>query len=329
MRIPPPFPAEKPAPYLRLDDEPPFIASRHLALEKPAAAVTLAELGYDESDIARRPSPLAITSAFRIFSDEGVAAANSLAEKMKSNRNESDATGKGRLGAFIRGAGYRSQFMRDFCESPELLDFLSEIAGARLARHSVPAVACAINYAPEDISRGVDSWHVDSVSFDAVILLSDPNSFKGGEFQYFLGGKKEGAQILGVTGEEGASTELPPHRICTVDFPDAGFGFLQQGNILFHRACRLLEKAERITLVPSFVVADSKLDDGTNSDAMSRWQDPGILSELARHEAWKAVGKLERLINQLPLSAERNEIADAISDSIADLEKYRDAMKKQ
>ena len=274
MRIPPPFPAEKPAPYLRLDDEPPFIASRHLALEKPTAAVTLAELGYDESDIARRPSPLAITSAFRIFSDEGVAAANSLAEKMKSNRNESDATGKERLGAFIRGAGYRSQFMRDFCESPELLDFLSEIAGARLARHSVPAVACAINYAPEDISRGVDSWHVDSVSFDAVILLSDPNSFKGGEFQYFLGGKKEGAQILGVTGEEGASTELPPHRICTVDFPDAGFGFLQQGNILFHRACRLLEKAERITLVPSFVVADSKLDDGTNSDAMSRWQDP-------------------------------------------------------
>ena len=127
MRIPPPFPAEKPAPYLRLDDEPPFIASRHLALEKPAAAVTLAELGYDESDIARRPSPLAITSAFRIFSDEGVAAANSLAEKMKSNRNESDATGKGRLGRLFAGRATARSLCATFANRPNCWIFFPKL----------------------------------------------------------------------------------------------------------------------------------------------------------------------------------------------------------
>ena len=69
-------------------------------------------------------------------------------------------TGSHRLGSYIRGAGYRSRFVRDFCRCPELLAFLSDLAGTPLAQHSVPAVACGINYAPEDITRAVDSWHV-------------------------------------------------------------------------------------------------------------------------------------------------------------------------
>ena len=123
------------------------------------------------------------------------------------NRNESDGTGESRLGSFARGAGYRSRFIRDFCDSRELSAHLGAIAGVQLGRHSVPAVACGINYAPEDISKAVDTWHVDSVSFDSVIMLSDPAAIRGGEFQVFHGTKEEGQALLGIRGEEGRDVE--------------------------------------------------------------------------------------------------------------------------
>lgn len=312
------FPADKPDAYIRLNNEPAFDAARHLALEKPAAALSLEDLGYGGDDIAMCPSSVAVTAPFRIFSDEGLAVAQDLAAQMKSNRNEASGTGKNRLGSYIRGAGYRSQFMRDFCECPELLEFLSEITGAPLARHTVPAVACGINYAPEDISKAVDTWHVDSVSFDAVILLTDPNSFRGGQFQYFRGTKMEGESILGGGGEAGSTAELPPERITGVDFPAAGYGFVQQGNMVFHRACRLLEKAERITLLPSFVALNDKTD-GTNVSAMTKWGDPGLLAELARHEAWLAESRLRRIIDDLPLNAAPEQIAAALDSAAAGL----------
>lgn len=315
------FPADKPAAYIRLKDEPPFDAAKHLALEKPAVTLSLSELGYDEATIARCPSSLGITAPFRIFSNEGLAVMQALAAQMKSNRNEAAGTGKNRLGSYIRGAGYRSQFVYDFCECRELLDFLSALTAAPLARHTVPAVACGINYAPEDITRAIDTWHVDSVSFDAVILLTDPTTFSGGKFEYFHGTKSEGEALLGARGEEGTQTTLPPERVTAMDFPAAGYGFLQQGNMVFHRACRLLEKAERTTLLPSFVVlAEDK--DATNVSAMSRWGDPGLLTELARHEAWLAQARLRQVIDELPLAASREEIAQAVETAAAGLNRF-------
>ena len=313
------FPESKPDAYVRLGREPVFNAARHLALEKPDAAHSLADLGYSAEIAEQCPSPVAVTSAFRVFSDEGLAEMQECARRMKSNRNQADGTGQNRLGSYIRGAGYRSQFVRDFCESPELLAFLSEIVGAPLARHSMPSVACGINYAPEDISRAVDTWHVDSVSFDMVILLTDPQTFRGGEFQYFRGTKSEGEKILQVKGEEGAAAELPADRVCAMDFPGAGHGFVQQGNMVFHRACRLLEKADRVTMIPSFVVLDDSKPEGSNIRALSRWSDPGMAAELARHEAWLAREKLRRLIEEIPLAVSREEAAALAEGAAAGL----------
>lgn len=320
------FPEGMPSGYLRLTEEPPFNANRHLALQKPAGSMSLESLGYSAAFAAQCPSPLALSAPFRVFSDEGLAVIQELAAKMKSNRNAAAGTGKNRLGSYIRGAGYRSQFIRDFCDCPEWLEFVSDIAGVPLARHSVPAVACGINYAPEDISRAVDTWHVDSVSFDAIIMLTPPEQFRGGEFQYFSGAKEEGEQLLGTPGEEGTQTELPSGRIKTVRFPAAGWGFLQQGNLVFHRACRLLEKAERITLLPSFVISGGE-GDGTNVDAMRKWGDPGLLTELARHEAWRTQMRLQKVIDELPLGAPPEQIADELNAAADRLRKYAGQLK--
>ena len=313
------FPADRPAAYIRLDREPEFNPGKHLALEKPASVQSLQDLGYSPQVAARMPSAVAVTSAFRVFSREGLAVMQECAQQMKANRNQSDGTGQNRLGSYVRGAGYRSQFVRDFCESPDFLAFLSNIVQTPLARHSMPSVACGVNYAPEDITRAVDSWHVDSVPFDMVILLTNPQAFRGGEFQYFRGTKNEGEKILQANGEEGATAELPQDRVHTMDFPDAGFGFVQQGNMVFHRAQRLAEKADRVTMIPSFVPLDDSKPEGSNIRALARWDDPGMSAELVRHQAWLARAKLRKLINEIPLAASREDAAAMAENAVAGL----------
>lgn len=313
------FPAGIPEGYVQLDQEPKFDARLHLDLGEPEIVTGLAELGYSNTDIQACPSDFGVSTAFRILSDAGLAAMRDVCLKMFANRNSNLGTGINRLGSYVRGAGYRSQFIKDFCDSPQLAEHLSRMAGVQLARHSVPAVACGVNYAPEDITRAVDSWHTDSVAFDIVIMLSDPSQFEGGEFQYFRGTKHDGQALLGISGEEGATAELPKEKVVTVDFPAAGYGFLQQGNMIFHRACRLLAKAERMTIIPSFVVVPATANDGTNSVNMASWQDPGIVAELARHEAWRASAKLARLVDSIDVTHSKQQVRDDLNQAISSL----------
>lgn len=321
-----PFPDQRPPDYIRLENEPVFDPAKHLALEAPDQQISLMELGYTQDEIQHCPSVFGLCSAFRILSDEGLAVMRDICLKMYDNRNVSVGTGVNRLGSYVRGAGYRSRFIRDFCDSPELSDHLSAIAGANLARHSVPAVACGVNYAPEDISRAVDNWHTDSVPFDIVLLLSDPKQIDGGEFQYFRGTKTEGQKLLGISGEEGKDIDLPAERVINVPFPGAGYGFMQQGNMIFHRACRLKQKGERITMIPSFVVTPPDIADGTNSVNMAGWDDPGLPAELTRHEAWRASARLEKLIDDVSLHDDPKRLTAQIDAAIAPLLAFRNRL---
>ena len=322
------FPSECPSEYIPLDNEPPFIAAQHLSLEFPDSIFSLHDLGYCDQDIATCESSFGYCNAFRILSDEGVALMKDICERIYQNRNASAGTGANRLGSYARGAGYRSKFIRDFCDSPELAAHLSAIANITLGRHSVPAVACGINYAPDDITKAVDTWHVDSVSYDIVMMLSDPNQIKGGEFQIFTGTKQEGREILGISGEEGMDTQLPEDRVITLPFPAAGYGFLQQGNMIFHRACRLQEKADRITMVPSFEVLPRSAMDATNSINMSNWADPGIQQELARHEIWRASARLDKLLDEVSLNDNPTKLAANIDNAICKLLAFKNHLEE-
>ena len=318
-----PFPNECPKEYIRLDNEPKFIASRHLCLEQPKSIYLLEDLGYSEEETTHCESFFGYCTAFRILSDEGVIAMKNICDRIYKNRNESTGTGANRLGSYARGAGYRSKFIRDFCESPDLTRHLSKIAKVTLGRHSVPAVACGINYAPDDINKAVDNWHVDSVNFDVVMMMSDPSLIKGGEFQIFKGTKHEGRSLLGIGGEEGVDSSLPKDRITSIPFPAAGYGFLQQGNMIFHRACRLIEKADRTTLIPSFEVLPRSSHDDTNSINMLNWSDPGIRSELARHEISRASARLQKLVKQVSLDEQPIDIAKKIDTAVNKLISFK------
>jgi len=324
-----PLPAGRPSPYLPLVDEPVFEPGRHLALEAPTHITSLEELGYRQEQMADCSSAFAYSNAFRILSEEGVEAMRWVCDQIYGNRNEDTGTGANRLGSYARGAGYRSHFIRDFCDSPELAEHLSGIAKVTLKRHSVPAVACGINYAPDDITRAVDSWHVDSVAFDVVMMVTDPKPLKGGEFEIFKGTKFEGRELLGISGEEGGNVELPRNRVEVIPFPDAGYGFLQQGTMIFHRACRLLERADRITMIPSFEVMPGNLDDATNSINMMDWADPGIHAELTRFEIHRTIARLEALLSDISLEDDRVKLAASVRGATERLTTFLQKLEDQ
>ena len=103
-----PFPNECPKEYIRLDNEPKFIASRHLCLEQPRSIYLLEDLGYSEEETTHCESFFGYCTAFRILSDEGVIAMKNICDRIYKNRNESTGTGANRLGSYARGAADES-----------------------------------------------------------------------------------------------------------------------------------------------------------------------------------------------------------------------------
>lgn len=65
----------------------------------------------------------------------------------------------------------------------------------------MPSQQLYINYAPDDLSKAVDTWHTDSIGLDCVVLASDPKSFSEGQFQFFHGTRQEAASLLEIRPE--------------------------------------------------------------------------------------------------------------------------------
>jgi len=311
-----PFPAEFPATYEAIADEPAFDPARHLALEPPRQVWRLGDLGYGVDEIRKCATDVAVAGTFRVLSEEGAAAARSVALALRKLSQTSDRTAK-----YLPGGVYRSRFLRDLCNCPKVTDFVSDIAGCSLLPHSMPSQQLYINFAPDDPAQAVDTWHVDSIGFDYVLLLSEPRTFSGGQFQFFRGTKQEAAGLLQTDTQsltEATARELPTSRLVSPEFPRAGYALFQQGTMVVHRATRLHHRAERITMVPGLVARDTCWPDPTN-DAVADWGEPGIVAEFARHKAWLSHSKLSELIERMKFGSRPAEIRDALRRSIADV----------
>ncbi len=318
---PNPFPSSMPEGYHPLADEPVFDAARHLALEAPEKIWSLADFGYGDDVIAATPSPIAAAGPFRLLSDEGVAAVQRVCRDLRDARRLEEGQ---RTSAYVPGAVYRSRFLRDLTNSPEVAEFLSEIAGTRLLPHSMPSQQVYINYAPDDLSKAVDNWHVDSIGFDYVLMASDPATLNGGRFEFFRGTMERAAELLDTQVSElteGFADDLPSELVETIHFPGPGYALFQQGHLVLHRATRLFEVAERITLVPGYVAADQSGDDPTKVERITTWGEPGILAELARHAAWQSGVKLQNIVEHLPIADDTEAIIASLRNATADIDR--------
>ena len=268
--------------YGTLESDVAWDPQRHLALQAPERVTLLGEWGPDAAGPSAL-SPVAITSAFRLLSDEGVVVLQAICGEL-----EQYSVGDERIAKKVRGSIYRSEFLRGMYEDASVLALLRELAQAPLEPHPVSHHAIHINYAPDDLARNVDQWHRDVISFDYVLMVSDPRPMRGGRFEYFLGPVEEGRELL----ESGAG--LPPERVASPDFPGPGWAVLQQGHRVLHRAARLEERYPRITIVGSYWTPLPELDDPTDLPTIVRVDGPEIaLVEWSRFQACVAAHRLE------------------------------------
>ena len=305
------FPNTLPDGYHYIDNEPNYDPNIHLALEFPKDSHNLHDLGYSQEEIDKCPTDYGVSGVTRLLSDEGVRV---LMQTAQSLRKYSSSGGE-RIQHLLRGCVYRSKFLRDLCLCPKVSEFLSQIYGIPVAPHSIPLHLGHFNFAPDDLTRAVDKWHIDTIGFDYVMMVSDPNQQVGGRFQYFLGTKKEIQEI------KDNNQSIPEDRIISPEFPGPGYIIVLQGNMVVHRGAKLEQPFDRVTMVNGYVPLDlDSVDPSRFFDLKTVDPHQLLFPEWARHKAWLSKGKLNRIIEELPFTDDRELIINKLKSAIKDVE---------
>lgn len=314
-----PFPKETPTGFQWFDNEPAFDPSVHLALEKPSSIRHLQEFGYSDDEVSRKATSVAVSSPFRILSDEGAQVLLAVARKLRQHAISCE-----RIENMVRGGCYRSKFLRDLCVDPALTELMCEIYQTDVAPHTMPLHLGHMNFSPDDLSRAVDKWHHDTLPLDTVMMVSDPATLDGGQFEYFVGTKHEMADLA----KEGKPP--PQERVVAPHFAGPGYAIALHGNMVVHRGGPLNKPGERISMVNGYVATDTSLDD-QHRHADLKLVDPpeALYAEWARHAAWRGKSRLENLLNDLEFTTDHEMVADRLEDAIADVQQAIKEMKQE
>ena len=303
-----PFPDDSPAGYEWLDDEPVFEPARHLALTEPDEVTTLADLGYTADDIAGKATAIAISSPFRILSDEGAIQMLDTARRLRQFRRRADV----RIENVVRGAVYRSRWLRDLCLSTDVAAHLSAMYGTVVVPHPMGLHLGHLNYEPSDINTAVDKWHHDTLPLDYVMSVTDPTTTPGGKFEYFVGTKSEAAELK-------AAGERPPaDRVVAPGLPGPGWAVALHGNMVVHRGGPLTAQAERITMVNGYVSLDPTVDPQDRTADLLAIDDRALLFyEWARYVAWQSSSRLQALIDSIDFGADAADTAARLQAAVS------------
>lgn len=316
------FPREAPPGYSYLEDEPAFEPERDLQLEQPNLLYSLADLGYGKDFQSAYPSQLAVTAPLRILSDGGVEKLRHVIKRLWPHAVHSPDPS---VAPVLRGAVYRSRFIRDLSLSPHITAFLGECAGTGLVPTAFPFHLGHINHPHDESTEPVHGWHHDDNGFALVLMAHDPNDLAGGRFQYFTGTVHE-AEALLASGEP-----LPEDRVVSPAFPGAGHAVLVQGSALVHRAEPLYAPGEPLILGTCYDTRDVRQPDPNRTYFLRRspaeqQQDPEAEVELfcryldyARHKAWRARGHLDDFINEAPWTDDRELIMRRLAESVREI----------
>ncbi len=313
-----PFPAAQPEGYDWLDDEPVFDPIVHLQLEAPASIVSLADLGYDDDEIATKATPVAASSPFRVLSDEGADVILHVARQLRGFvRPAGD-----RIENMLRGGCYRSKWLRDLCTSPLLTEHLEAIYGIAIAPHAMPVHLGHMNFEPNSIDNAIDKWHHDTLPLDFVMMVTDPAAVDGGRFEYFHGTKHEAAALA----TQGKTP--PPERTVAPDFDGPGYAIALHGDMVVHRAGPLFSLDERISMVNGYVALDTSVDEQSRSADLMKVDDPNVLfTEWAKMAAWRSSGRLNSLIEELPFTSDRDAVIAQLEYAISDAQRAIEDMR--
>lgn len=250
---------------------------------EPPASVTLLDEWGPQATVGAL-SPLAITAPFRILSDAGLSALQTIAEELDEQALDFD---NDRVPRHSRGAIYRSRFLQGLHTDQSILRFLGMLARTTIEPHPNGHHASHFNFAPSDPSKAVDPWHTDVTAFDAVMHVHPIDGMRGGQFEYYAGAAEEGRDLL-LAGEQ-----LPPERIVRPEFPGPGWMVLQQGHRVLHHATALEAPWRRCTYVPSYLAYHPVFDEPEMPETLVAIDGPAAARvEYARHRCVVASRRL-------------------------------------
>ena len=183
--------------------------------------------------------------------------------------------------------------------------------------HTVPHQLAHVNFAPKEVGRAVDLWHVDNVAIDYVLFATSTLDVEGGAFEVWRGTKTEFAEL------HTQNLTVPRQRVDSLKAP-AGYAVLLQGKHVVHRAAPLDAPAERITFVNSYVPTKPHAE--ASSVKILRAVDDAhvVATEWSVHRALRARAQLDSFLEQASyshttefymerLSAIRDDLVDAIA----------------
>lgn len=133
-----------------------------------------------------------------------------------------------------------SPFIRDLNRSPELDSIVSSFAGESVVAHSMPSNYSHVNIGEPNSGLPVDRWHVDSVDFVLIVLLSDPENMEGGELQVVA--NHEPDEALRLLEQHNGSP--PAQYIRSVKIPAAGWAVMMQGSKIAHHVTEVTKGPE-------------------------------------------------------------------------------------
>ncbi len=307
-----PFPQTQPRGYEWLNGEPAFDAARHLQLEEPAEVVMLADLGYDAAEIATKATPVALSSPFRMLSDEGAAVMLETARRLRCFTRPAGE----RIERTVRGGCYRSRWLRDLCLSSEVTAHLEAIYGIEIAPHPMPVHLGHLNYEPSQIDRAIDKWHHDTLPLDYVLAVTDPADVAGGRFEWFGGTKHEAAELAD------AGQQVPTERTVAPELGGPGYAIALHGDMVVHRAGPLDEMCERISMVNGYVSTDPTIDEQSRTCDLIEVDDHETLwTEWAKFAAWRSQGRLARLVEDLEFTSDAEAVIAELEHAIGDAQR--------
>lgn len=288
-------------------EEPRYDPDVHLELQDPSYVYTL--------DFQQKPqvdsTELALSGVLSVLSKEGVQVVTEIIR-----RNMSHTRGSERSPTYLRGLGYTSQFIRDLNECPRLAQFVSRIAGITLIPHAMLANYSHVNIGKVGVSKNVDSWHVDSVPFVLVTVLSDQTGSQGGALQMIKQNGLDDARKVVAD----AKGNPEPKDVITVPYLGPGSGLFMQGSKIMHRVTPVLDATEpRISMVFSWMPADCFANDMTSFDYYKK--EPEGMFEFTRLKAWRVMQQLQSLVNDTAYTENPTPLAERLLACSEELKK--------
>jgi hypothetical protein len=260
-------------------------------------------------------SKLAYTEPFRFLSDEGVKV---LRQIIDENMQHAKSFGNNRVPNSLRGLGYRSNFVRDLNKCPIANAMLSKMSGLPLREHSYATSWSHVNIGvlPKlgEKNPPVDQWHIDSVPFVLVILMSDMSEAEGGQLELCKRQPFEDAFEL----IRNTNNNVPEEELLRVSYPGPGHAIFMQGSKFVHHVTPVKwAKEPRITVVNSY---QSSLPDTPDVTRYSIFKNETLTApyEFARHRAMIARNRLNAFIFKEEWPVDKDKLAHEL-DTIGNI----------